>query len=321
MNKFKSEFLKYKNKILKIILPQKDFAKDIIIVILSIGVLAFLIKNHRPIEPEKGELIPEEIQELLGDYEVEAEYPTIDTADWQNYQTQWYGFELKYPNGWSKPILKSGTAQNNWEYLYQFRKPETEESNLYVGFDVVVYNVKKISELNKTDEFPGIKNQDLKDSGVCLEIDGHLTENESYPAEKIYVDERDECYNPAYFYTLTREDYIYNIIPILSEEKAEAVPSKKEIIQNFPEFISAVSTFNLVKIQRPQIKKIISAPKPAWYKKDSLGRFVCAKKNDKPGKSKQGKDKHLDMECCLDPDEYPNPWCYYPPEKYGKYLK
>jgi hypothetical protein len=49
--------------------------------------------------------------------------------------------------------------------------------------------------------------------------------------------------------------------------------------------------------------------------------MVCAKKNDKPGKSNKGKSKHLDMECCLDPDEYPNPWCYYPPEKYGKYLK
>lgn len=50
------------------------------------------------------------------------------------------------------------------------------------------------------------------------------------------------------------------------------------------------------------------------------GRRVCEKKNDKPAKSKKGKGKHMDMECCLDPDEYPNPNCYYSPEKYGKYL-
>lgn len=51
------------------------------------------------------------------------------------------------------------------------------------------------------------------------------------------------------------------------------------------------------------------------------GRRVCSTKNDKPGKSKKNKKIHMDMECCLDPDETPNPNCYYPEEKYGKYLK
>lgn len=70
-----------------------------------------------------------------------------------------------------------------------------------------------------------------------------------------------------------------------------------------------------------KIKPVIKAPMPYVYEKDSLGRRVCNKKNDHPGKSKQNKKKHMDMECCLDPDEYPNPNCYYDPEKYGKYLK
>jgi hypothetical protein len=59
---------------------------------------------------------------------------------------------------------------------------------------------------------------------------------------------------------------------------------------------------------------------PFIYKADSLGRKVCGTKNDKPSKSNKNKGKHLDMECCLDPDEYPNPNCYYDPKKYGKYL-
>lgn len=43
------------------------------------------------------------------------------------------------------------------------------------------------------------------------------------------------------------------------------------------------------------------------------GRRVCEHKNDKGNKSKQdGKDVHIDRECCLDPDEIPNPRCYYP---------
>ena len=70
------------------------------------------------------------------------------------------------------------------------------------------------------------------------------------------------------------------------------------------------------------VKKVqkVSAPKPYISETDSLGRKVCNKSNDKPSKSNQNKGRHLDMECCLDPDENPNPNCYYATAKYGKYL-
>lgn len=77
----------------------------------------------------------------------------------------------------------------------------------------------------------------------------------------------------------------------------------------------------LLRRQSGYIKRSIRAPMPAAFKKVN-GRLVCDKGDkDKPGKSKKGKGKHMDMECCLDPDEYPNPNCYYDPGKYGKYLK
>lgn len=42
------------------------------------------------------------------------------------------------------------------------------------------------------------------------------------------------------------------------------------------------------------------------------GKLVCAKKNDKPSVSKGNNHGiHWDKECCLDPDEWPNPWCTY----------
>ncbi len=68
-------------------------------------------------------------------------------------------------------------------------------------------------------------------------------------------------------------------------------------------------------------KRVLAAkaPMPLVHKVVD-GRRVCGKKNDKPKKSKKGVGRHMDMECCLDPDEIPNPNCYYPPEKYGKYL-
>jgi|GEM_PF-6695483 len=65
----------------------------------------------------------------------------------------------------------------------------------------------------------------------------------------------------------------------------------------------------------------INAPLPATFKWEN-GKRVCEKKNDHPTKSKvNNKGKiHMDMECCLDPDEFPNPNCSYDPVKYGKYL-
>lgn len=59
---------------------------------------------------------------------------------------------------------------------------------------------------------------------------------------------------------------------------------------------------------------------PNTYKLDARGRKVCERDNDKPAKSAKDKPTHIDMECCLDPDEIPNPYCYYPREKYGALL-
>ncbi len=55
------------------------------------------------------------------------------------------------------------------------------------------------------------------------------------------------------------------------------------------------------------------APPISAKTREENGRRVCEHKSDKGNKSKQdGKDVHIDRECCLDPDEIPNPRCYYP---------
>ncbi len=41
------------------------------------------------------------------------------------------------------------------------------------------------------------------------------------------------------------------------------------------------------------------------------GRPTCAKKNDKGHKSDKYDHPHIDQQCCLDPDEIPNPRCLY----------
>ncbi|MCA9364392.1 MAG: hypothetical protein KC736_00670 [Candidatus Moranbacteria bacterium] len=81
-----------------------------------------------------------------------------------------------------------------------------------------------------------------------------------------------------------------------------------ELSHVVPEFFLIPSTFAVQKIIRPRPEYILRYPVSA---KVENGHLVCAKKKDKPSFSKKTKHKHLDLECCLDPDEWPNPYCTY----------
>ena len=254
--------------------------------------------------------------------EVKTIQATINTDNWKIYQSQWYGLEIKYPENWTAPMRQAGSRDSQWEYRYQFRKKNSTEDNPYVGFDVVIYNAAKTKELSKTEEFPSIISEQSKAEGQCSTIDGHIIETGDYPAEEIYIPPADNCYNTALFFSNIRGAYIYNIVPKFQAGSLISGDPRVEIIDNFPEFYSVVSTFKLTDIVRPRPaspERSTSLPMPVSYKV-ARGRLVCAKNNDHPEKSKKNKGKHLDMECCLDPDEYPNPHCYYPTDKYGNIL-
>lgn len=246
---------------------------------------------------------------------------SVDIKDWKEYQTKWYGFKMKYPSEWKRPVPRAVKGESKAEYRYEFRRQEVD-SEYFSGFDVKVYNISKTKELSNTDEYPKLKNLNTIDP-QCEIIKGRLLETGDYAAEEVYIPADDNCYTTAMFFTVTSGDYIYNIVPVARDGKDIAGDPMKEVSDNMPEFFSAISTFENIEISRVVVKPKpkINAPMPAWYVRDQYGRLVCAKKNDKPSKSKTNKKKHLDMECCLDPDEYPNPHCYYDPAKYGKYLK
>lgn len=247
----------------------------------------------------------------------------IDTASWTPYQNTWYGFFLKYPNIWSDPIVRKAPAGALWEQKVEFRAKQVDEEAPFEGFDVVVYSLAKVKNLENMDEFPRFKSEELRMEEDCKIIEGHLLETGDYPAEEIYVPANDTCYNAALYFTNTRGSYTYNLVPKLKNGWGFAGDLSEEIKSHIPEFFAAASTLELIDIVRPKpvaVKPKITAPKPVSYKIVG-GKMVCEKNKDKPGKSGKNKGKHLDMECCLDPDEYPNPWCYYDPAKYGKYLK
>ncbi len=251
---------------------------------------------------------------------------SIDTSGWKKYQSQWYGFEVKYPDsGWEIPKSLSRSALSKWEYRFQFRKNAENlgEFNPYAGFDVVVYSLAKAKELSDTEEFPQLKDVNSKENEICKIIDGHIIETGDYPAEEIYISSTDDCYGSTLFFSFTKGGYSYNLLPMVRDGFSVSGDPMIEVVDKFPEFFSVASTLDSIDIVRPKSKPLaqkITARHPVSYKNVN-GKLVCAKKSDKPSKSIKDKKKHLDLECCLDPDEYPNPWCYYDPEKYGKYLK
>ncbi len=245
-----------------------------------------------------------------------------DTSAWTPYQNTWYGIILKYPNNWKDPVARKAVAGVSWEQQLQFRLPQSGDDNPFEGFDVVVYNVSKVKEATNTEEFPKLKSEELKADEACAMIEGHLLETGNYPAEGIYVPANDACYNSALFFTNTRDSYIYNLVPKIKDGMGLAGDPAKEIESHIPEFFAVASTLEFIDIIRPKPvppKPKITAPMPFIYKIVN-GRRVCSTKNDHPAKSNKGKGRHMDMECCFDPDEYPNPNCYYDSGKYGKYL-
>jgi len=314
----------------KSLVSGKNLKRDIFIIVPYLIVLAVFIfnlkadlfKNNRSEKVDgimDATLSEEQIYE-----EVKLVQETLDLTNWKTYQSRWYGVEVKYPESWLPLKIQAVPRGAAWEYRYQFRKKIADENDPYVGFDLVIYNLVKIKELTDTAEFPIVKNEKLKGEGKCDTFAGHLIETGDYPAEEIYFPPADDCYNPTLFFSFTKDQYIYNIVPITKAGLELKGDPRVEIIDNFPEFFGVASTLKIIDIVRPRpaVRPRINAPKPlAETSRDSAGRMVCANKNDNPSKSNKGKGKHMDMECCLDPDEYPNPWCYYPPEKYGKYLK
>lgn len=312
---------------------RKNVFRDILIIVLGIFFVGLffgfnwnLIKKIGVPNPSEGNSQEKDLSEedfiSREKEEISDIQSKTDISAWRPYQNLWYGFTLKYPNDWFDPVVKKPAAGNMWEQKIEFRMSQIGENNPFEGFDVKIYNVQKVKEFSNTDEFPKLKSDELSVNSECSNINGHLLETGDYPAEEVYVPIKDNCYNAALYFTNTRDGYIYNIFPRIKDGAGYAGDPAQEIIAHLPEFFSVISNWNLIDIQRPKssfAKPRVVAPKPVSFDVAN-GRLVCAKKNDHPGKSNKGKGKHLDMECCLDPDEYPNPWCYYSPDKYGKFL-
>ncbi len=259
-----------------------------------------LIQTAEDVELFTGETIPE----------------PIDTTAWDKYQNKWYGFEIQHPDSWKNNTqYKTATEKSAvYETIYKFRKDGENSGGAFEGYDVKVYSVKKVPDIESTNDIHKKENAPEDMSSCGLPLEEVSIGSDSLYLQKVSIDKKNPCYEPAYFYSVTKENYIYNIVPAVGENGERFSEPEKETDKIFPEYKEAVKTFKIIPIVRPKPKPDprIGVRRPVSAKLVN-GKLVCAKKNDKPHKSekKDHKPGHLDLECCLDPDETPNPWCTY----------
>jgi hypothetical protein len=250
--------------------------------------------------------------------------PVVDLTGWDTYRNQWYGFEIQHPNNWTNMQYRTSASKNSrYETVYKFRKDSSGENDSYVGFDVAVYSTRKAESVDQTNDLQK-KEGAPEDTSNC-QFSSELTigkENNIF--QKVSVGRGSACFEPTYFFSIQKENFRYDIVPIANDEAESPANIEQDVNQYFPEYKEAVASFKIIPVSKPTSapsKPRISAPRPVSAKVVG-GRLVCAKKNDHPGKSQNGnKPGHMDMECCLDPDERPNPWCSYSNPIYQKYLK
>jgi hypothetical protein len=237
----------------------------------------------------------------------------VDTTGWDTYRNQWYGFEIQHPTSWTNMQYRTSNEKSGrYDTIYKFRKDSGGENDAYVGFDVVIYQTRKINGLENTNNIQ--KKEDIPEDTSSCQFSQELTlGEENIKFQKVNIQEDNACYEPVHFFSVTKGSYLYNIIPIAKDGADPASDPEKEINKNFPEYKEVVASLKFIPISRPVVvapKPRITAQRPVSAKVVG-GRLVCAIKNDHPHKSNKNKPGHLDLECCLDPDERPNPWCSY----------
>ncbi len=111
-----------------------------------------------------------------------------------------------------------------------------------------------------------------------------------------------------------------DILEVIAKQQEQSKASSETDGNTANETTAITVAVTTEKQTLPSRAPLNKADFPNTFKLEN-GKRVCEKKNDKPGFSKENNKgkKHMDMECCLDPDEIANPWCTYSPN-YAKFL-
>ncbi len=230
------------------------------------------------------------------------------TANWKQYENDKYGFAIKYPQNWENPEDISPTADN--KYISRISFVSSAGGQDRKGFDVYVYPISRFPGPENTDNL--VRKNDGNISGNCARFGAITLGGEGYPAKEIDVKGGDPCFEETFFYSLAKGNYLYNIVPLETGYNISNYDDKVTLIKTDPQFYDIISTLSFAEkteignIPRKIVQRAVSPPKVRFVG----GGGKCPEKNDHPRYSKT-KGKHMDEDCCPDPDEWPNPRCSY----------
>ncbi|MDP1846143.1 MAG: hypothetical protein Q8L09_05420 [Candidatus Moranbacteria bacterium] len=233
-----------------------------------------------------------------------------ETASWQVYDSQKYNFSIKYPPDWQTPKETSPDSESKYLLKISFNSQANSKGESRNGFDVFIYSSSKFTNYLGTDNLVqksgNIEQQD------CPHFDDITLGESGYPAKEINVTAEDPCWEETFFYSLTKNGFTYNIVPRSGNKyDIKNFDEKISLVKILPQFYDIVSTLNftekesVAQTSKRVVQKAVSPPKARY-----TAGAKCNHKNDHPRKSKT-KGKHIDEDCCPDPDEWPNPRCAY----------
>ncbi|MDD5489511.1 MAG: hypothetical protein PHP25_02435 [Candidatus Moranbacteria bacterium] len=231
------------------------------------------------------------------------------TANWKIFESVKYGFSIKYPNGWQEPVETSAPSGSNYLSRIEFKNSSGTKGK--ENFDIYVYSAAKFPGPLGTDNLKK-KNENVDPKECASHFDDITLGQEGYSAKEVNIKADDPCWEETFFYSLTKNGYTFNLVPSFgSSYDIKNFDEKIDLVKIFPAFYDISSTFNfeekesVAQSSGRAVQKAASPPKPRY-----TAGARCPRKNDKPSYSKT-KGKHMDEDCCPDPDEWPNPRCAY----------
>lgn len=232
------------------------------------------------------------------------------TASWKTYENQKYNFSVKHPQDWQAPKEDYPGPESNYLLKISFDAQENSKGKSPKGFDVFIYSSARFPSYLGTDSL--VKKNGIINPKDCPHFDDITLGEAGYPATEINIAAGNPCYKETFFYSLTKNGFTYNIVPRFGNGyNIENYDEKINLLKVFPGFYDIVSTLslagkeNIIQSSRRVVQKAIV---PARAKYTAGGS--CPNKHDHPSYSKT-KGKHMDEDCCPDPDEWPNPRCAY----------
>lgn len=298
-----------------------NLKRDIVITGIAILLAVFIIGGDRYFYANKiqsQKIATEAIQSAIQDpTQAGAEKQPIDTTSWKTYKDSQYDFEIRYPDSWAEPQAQ---AINNSDFVYQYQvKFGTNDSlngNGNEGYSVFV------SKKTAADTLGDCINQAQGSSNSASSQQGG--NNSQCLLYKLKVPGVSSDYHS---YQFISGEFEFNLLPTLTLSDSSQLSTG-----NITELDSAADTFTLdfeaiknktaeqLKKQQQQQAAAARIALINAYPSPTKGTPVCPDIHSKPTFSAT-KSKHIDEDCCPDPDEWPNLRCRYKPSDFNIMLK